>query len=38
VGKHPYLPDDVRLVTYGYVGDEIVNRLHEYWNRNIGKK
>jgi ABC-type Fe3+ transport system substrate-binding protein len=38
VGKHPYLPDDVKLVTYGYVSDEIVNRLHGYWNQYIGKK
>jgi ABC-type Fe3+ transport system substrate-binding protein len=38
VGKHPYLPDDVKLVTYGYVSDDIVNRLHDYWNQYIGKK
>jgi ABC-type Fe3+ transport system substrate-binding protein len=38
VGKHPYLPDDIKLVTYGYVSDDIVNRLHEYWNQYIGKK
>jgi ABC-type Fe3+ transport system substrate-binding protein len=38
VGKHPYLPEDVKLVTYGYVSDDIVNRLHDYWNQYIGKK
>lgn len=38
VGKHPYLPDNVKLVTYGYVSDDIVNRLHDYWNQYIGKK
>lgn len=38
VGKHPYLPDDVNVVTFGYVSDEIVDRLHGYWNKYIGKK
>jgi iron(III) transport system substrate-binding protein len=38
IGKHPYLPDNVKLVTYGYVSDEIVNRLHNYWNQYVGKK
>jgi iron(III) transport system substrate-binding protein len=38
VGKHPYLPDDVKLVTYGYVSDEIGDRLHGYWSQYIGKK
>ena len=38
VGKHPYLPDDVKLITYGYVSDDIVNRLHDFWNQYIGKK
>ncbi len=36
--KHPYLPDNVKLVTYGYLSDDIVNRLHDYWSRYIGKK
>jgi iron(III) transport system substrate-binding protein len=38
IGKHPYLPENIKTVTYGYVSDEIVNRLHEYWNQYIGKK
>jgi iron(III) transport system substrate-binding protein len=38
IGKHPYLPDNVKLVTYGYLSDEIVDRLHGYWNKHIGKK
>jgi ABC-type Fe3+ transport system substrate-binding protein len=38
IGKHPYLPDDAKVVTFGYVSDEIVDRLHEYWNQYIGKK
>jgi len=24
VGKHPYLPDDIKVVTFGYVSDAIV--------------
>lgn len=38
IGKHPYLPDNIKLVTFGYVSDEIVDRLHKYWNQHIGKK
>ena len=38
VGKHPYLPDNIKLVTFGNVSDEIVDRLHNYWNQYIGKK
>lgn len=35
--KHPYLPDNVKLVTYNMVSDDITNRLHEAWNRYIGR-
>ena len=38
IGKHPYLPDDIKVVTFGYVSDDIVDRLHKYWNQHIGKK
>ena len=38
IGKHPYLPDDAKIVPFGYVSDEIVERLHGYWNQYIGKK
>jgi hypothetical protein len=38
VGKHPYLPDDANVITFGVVSDEIVERLHGYWNEHIGKK
>ena len=37
IGKHPYLPDNINVVTFGYVSDEIVDRLHNYWNQYIGK-
>jgi len=38
VGKHPYLPDDANIVTFGYVSEEIVDRLHDYWNQYVLKK
>jgi iron(III) transport system substrate-binding protein len=38
IGKHPYLPDNVNVVTFGTVSDEIVKRLHGYWDQYIGKK
>jgi iron(III) transport system substrate-binding protein len=38
IGKHPYLPDEANVVTFGYVSDEIVDRLHEFWNQYIGRK
>ena len=38
IGKHPYLPDNIKVVTFGYVSDDIVDRLHGYWNQYIGKK
>ncbi len=36
--KHPFLPDNVRVVAYSYLDDDIVNRLHEYWDQYIGRK
>jgi len=38
IGKHPYLADNANVVTFGYLSDEIVERLHGYWNKYIGKK
>ncbi|MGH7793695.1 MAG: ABC transporter substrate-binding protein [Candidatus Binatia bacterium] len=38
VGKHPYLPDNINVVTFGYLSEEIVDRLHNYWKQHIGKK
>ena len=35
--KHPYLPDDVKLVTYNIVGDDITKKLHDAWNQSIGR-
>ncbi len=36
--KHPFLPDNVRVISYSYLSEDIVNRLHEYWNQYIGRK
>jgi ABC-type Fe3+ transport system substrate-binding protein len=37
--KHPYMPDDVKLVGLTGPADlEVVKRVHEYWNKYIGKK
>jgi iron(III) transport system substrate-binding protein len=38
IGKHPYLPDNFKVVTYNIVGEDVVKRLHEYWNQYIGKR
>jgi len=35
--KHPYLPENVKLVTYNLVGDDVTKRLHEAWNQSIGR-
>lgn len=35
--KHPYLPDNIKLVPYNIVSEDITNRLHEAWNQYIGR-
>jgi hypothetical protein len=35
--KHPFLPDDVKLVTYNIVSDDVTKRLHEAWTQYIGR-
>ena len=35
--KHPYLPEDTKIVTYGDVAPEIVDRLQGYWAKYIGR-
>ncbi len=35
--KHPYLPDNVKLVTYNIVSDDITKRLHDAWGQYIGR-
>jgi iron(III) transport system substrate-binding protein len=35
--KHPYLPDNVKVITYNIVSEDVTNRLHEAWNQYIGR-
>ena len=35
--KHPFLPDNVKLVTYNIVSDDVTKRLHEAWTQYIGR-
>jgi len=35
--KHPYLPDNIKLVTYNIVSEDVTNRLHEAWSQYIGR-
>ena len=36
--KHPFFPDDVKLVTFGYKDQATVDRLHGYWKDYVLKK
>ena len=36
--KHPYLPDNIKLVTYNIVSEDMTNRLHEARNQYIGRQ
>jgi iron(III) transport system substrate-binding protein len=36
--KHPYLPDNIKVITYNIVSEDITNRLHEAWNQYIGRQ
>jgi iron(III) transport system substrate-binding protein len=35
--KHPYLPDDAQVVTYGLTGKDIVEKVLAYWDQYVGK-
>jgi iron(III) transport system substrate-binding protein len=35
--KHPYLPDNVKVVTYNIVSEDVTNRLHDAWTQYIGR-
>ena len=35
--KHPYLPDDIKVITYNIVSEDVTNRLHEAWKQYIGR-
>lgn len=36
--KHPFFPDDVKLVTFGYEDQATVDRLHDYWAKYVLRK
>lgn len=36
--KHPYMPDDAKLVLFGYETPETVKRLADYWVKYVGNK
>ncbi|MCZ6741026.1 MAG: extracellular solute-binding protein [Alphaproteobacteria bacterium] len=36
--KHAYFPEDAKLITYNYLSADIVNRLHDYWGKHVGRK
>jgi iron(III) transport system substrate-binding protein len=35
--QHPYLPDDVKLVLYGLVSNDIVDKVLRYWDQYVTK-
>jgi ABC-type Fe3+ transport system substrate-binding protein len=36
--KHPFMPDDAQIVTFGPIDQAIVMRLRTYWTENVLKK
>jgi ABC-type Fe3+ transport system substrate-binding protein len=36
--KHPYLPDDAKIVTYNDAPPDVMKRLLGYWNRYVAKR
>lgn len=36
--KHAFFPDDAKLVTYNYIDSKTINRLHDLWSSNVGRK
>jgi iron(III) transport system substrate-binding protein len=37
VGKHPYLPDDIAVVTYGLAGKDVIDKVLRYWDEYVTK-
>jgi iron(III) transport system substrate-binding protein len=35
--KHPYLPEETKIITYGDVPPDVVDRLQGYWSKYIGR-
>lgn len=36
--KHPYFPDNVKLVPFNFVNNEIVDKLQNLWSEYVGKR
>jgi ABC-type Fe3+ transport system substrate-binding protein len=36
--KHPYLPDDAKIVTYTDAPADVSKRLFDTWNRYVAKR
>ncbi len=36
--KHPYLPDDVKIITYNSAPPDVTKRLFGYWNKYVAKR
>jgi iron(III) transport system substrate-binding protein len=36
--KHPFLPDDMKIVTYNDAPPDVVKRLLGYWNKYVAKR
>lgn len=36
--KHPYFPDDVKLVPFNFVSNDVVDKLQKLWTKNIGSR
>jgi iron(III) transport system substrate-binding protein len=36
--KHPYLPDDMKIITYNDAPPEVMKRLLGYWNKYVEKR
>ena len=34
--KHPYMPDEAKIVVFGMADADVTDRLQTYWNRYIG--
>jgi iron(III) transport system substrate-binding protein len=36
--KHPYLPEDMKIITYNSAPPDVANRLLGYWNKYVAKR
>lgn len=36
--KHPYIPDDAKVIHYGFEEREVVDKLHDMWAKYVARK